>query len=114
MRSGKRPVPLQFDYEEKLLQEATKTLVESGRAPVYVVNFTQRGAAEAAQDLSSLDYCTKDEKKTIAEALRGESFRSPHGKDMQTLPQARHRLAPRGPFASLPTARGEARAARPA
>ena len=83
VRSGKRPVPLQFAYEEKLLQEATKNLVESGRAPVYVVNFTQRGAAETAQDLSSLDYCTKDEKKTIAEALRGESFRSPHGKDIQ-------------------------------
>jgi len=85
VRSGKRPVPLQFDYEEKHLQEATKTLVERGRAPVYVVNFTQRGAAEAAQDLMSLDYCTKDEKKAIAEALRGESFKSPHGKDLQRL-----------------------------
>src|SRR6187402_640243 len=83
VRSGKRPVPLQFTYEEQLLQEATKTLVEGGRAPVYVVNFTQRGAAEAAQDLSSLDYCTKDEKKTIASALQGESFKSPNGKDIQ-------------------------------
>ncbi|HEY6729142.1 MAG TPA: DUF3516 domain-containing protein [Polyangiaceae bacterium] len=85
VRSGTRPVPLEFSYEEKLLQEATKTLVEAGKAPVYVVNFTQRGAAEAAQDLSSLDYCTKDEKRAIAEALRGESFRSPHGKDVQRL-----------------------------
>ncbi|HEX6764374.1 MAG TPA: DUF3516 domain-containing protein, partial [Polyangiaceae bacterium] len=83
VRSGKRPVPLEFTYEDKLLQEATHSLVERGRAPVYVVNFTQRGAAEAAQNLSSLDYCTKDEKKTLAEALRGESFRSPHGKDIQ-------------------------------
>src|SRR5690349_12695917 len=83
VRSGKRPVPLRFDYEEKLLQEATQTLVASERAPVYVVNFTQRGAAEAAQNLLSLDYCTKDEKKAIAEAMRGESFRSPHGKDIQ-------------------------------
>jgi len=85
VRSGTRPVPLDFTYEEKLLQESTKTLVEGGRAPVYVVNFTQRGAAEAAQDLSSLDYCTKDEKKAIAEALRGESFKSPNGKDFQRL-----------------------------
>jgi superfamily II RNA helicase len=83
VRAGKRPVPLQFDYEEKLLQEATQTLVERGRAPVYVVNFTQRGAAETAQNLLSLDYCTKEEKKVIADALRGESFRSPNGKDMQ-------------------------------
>ena len=83
VRSGKRPVPLEFTYEEKLLQDATHSLVERDRAPVYVVNFTQRGAAEAAQDLLSLDYCTKDEKKTIAEAMRGESFKSPNGKDMQ-------------------------------
>src|SRR5690606_24724780 len=33
----------------------------------------------------SLDYCTKEEKKEIAQALVGESFRSPHGKDMQRL-----------------------------
>ncbi|HEY3494054.1 MAG TPA: DUF3516 domain-containing protein [Polyangiaceae bacterium] len=85
VRSAVRPVPLEFTYEEKLLQEATQTLVQSGRAPVYVVNFTQRGAAEAAQNLLSLDYCTKDEKKAIAEALRGESFKSPHGKDIQKL-----------------------------
>jgi superfamily II DNA/RNA helicase len=85
VRSAARPVPLEFSYEEKHLQEATQTLVGSGRAPVYVVSFTQRGAAEAAQDLLSLDYCTKDEKKTIADALRGESFKSPNGKDIQKL-----------------------------
>ena len=83
VRSGARPVPLEFEYQEKLLQEATQTLVAAGRAPVYVVSFTQRGAAEAAQDLMSLDYCTKEEKKAIAEALRGESFKSPNGKDVQ-------------------------------
>jgi superfamily II RNA helicase len=83
VRSGKRPVPLEFTYEEKLLQDATHSLVERGRAPVYVVNFTQRGAAEAAQNLLSLDYCTKDEKKLLAESLRGESFKSPNGKDIQ-------------------------------
>jgi len=85
VRSGKRPVPLEFEYQEKLLQEATHTLVNQGRAPVYVVSFTQRGAAEAAQSLLSLDYCTKEEKKVIAESLRGESFRSPNGKDVQKL-----------------------------
>ncbi|HWP09745.1 MAG TPA: DUF3516 domain-containing protein [Polyangiaceae bacterium] len=83
VRSGVRPVPLTFEYQEKLLQEATQTLVAEGRAPVYVVSFTQRGAAEAAQNLTSLDYCTKEEKREIAEALRGESFKSPNGKDVQ-------------------------------
>jgi superfamily II RNA helicase len=85
VRSVERPVPLAFDYQDKLLQEAVQTLVGQGRAPVYIVNFTQRGAAEAAQSLLSVDFCTKEEKKQIAEALVGESFRSPHGKEMQKL-----------------------------
>ena len=45
VRSGTRPVPLSFEYQDKLLQEAVKNLVDQGRAPVYLVNFTQRGAA---------------------------------------------------------------------
>ncbi len=49
------------------------------------MNFTQRGAAEAAQSLLSLDYCTKRKKKTLADAIRGESFKSPYGKDVQKL-----------------------------
>jgi superfamily II RNA helicase len=85
VRSAERPVPLSFEYQEKLLQEAVQTLVEGGRAPVYIVNFTQRGAAEAAQSLLSVDFATKDEKRALAEAIRGESFRSPHGKEMQKL-----------------------------
>jgi superfamily II RNA helicase len=85
VRSVERPVPLHFEYQEKMLQEATQTLINQGRAPVYIVNFTQRGAAEAAQSLLSLDFCSKDEKKVIAEALQGESFRSPNGKEMSKL-----------------------------
>jgi superfamily II RNA helicase len=85
VRSAQRPVPLAFEYQEKLLQEAVQTLVEQGRAPVYVVNFTQRGAAEAAQSLLSVDFASKEEKRVLAEALKGESFRSPHGKEMQKL-----------------------------
>lgn len=85
VRSVDRPVPLTFEYQEKLLQEATQTLVANDRAPVYIVNFTQRSAAEAAQSLTSLDFCSKDEKKLIAQALQGETFRSPNGKEMLKL-----------------------------
>src|SRR3954463_10027325 len=85
VRSGDRPVPLYFEYQEKLLQEATQTLITQGRAPVYIVNFTQRGAAETAQSLTSLDFCSKEEKKIISESLQGESFRSPNGKEMLKL-----------------------------
>ena len=85
VRSVERPVPLHFEYQDKLLQEATQTLINEGRAPVYIVNFTQRGAAEAAQSLLSIDFSTKEEKKVIAEAVKGESFRSPNGKEMLKL-----------------------------
>jgi superfamily II RNA helicase len=85
VRSAQRPVPLSFEYEEKLLHEAVLRLVEQGRAPIYAVNFTQRSAAEAAQSLLSLDYCTKEEKKRIAQELEGHSFKSPYGKEIQKL-----------------------------
>jgi len=85
VRSVERPVPLNFEYAELLFHEAIQELVGHGRAPVYVVSFTQRGAAEIAQGLLSTDFCTKEEKRRIAEALVGESFRSPHGKEMQRL-----------------------------
>jgi superfamily II RNA helicase len=85
VESAERPVPLSFQYEELALHEAIHRLVRESRAPVYVVNFTQRGCAEAAQSLLSVDFCTKEEKARIAEALKGESFRSPNGKEVQKL-----------------------------
>ncbi|MGC4093926.1 MAG: DUF3516 domain-containing protein [Polyangiaceae bacterium] len=85
VKSVDRPVPLEFEYQEKHLHEAVFSLAQAGRAPVYVVNFTQRACAEAAQSLLSLDFATKEEKKKISEQLIGESFRSPNGKDMQKL-----------------------------
>ncbi|HET9955835.1 MAG TPA: DUF3516 domain-containing protein [Polyangiaceae bacterium] len=83
VRSATRPIPLEFEYREDALHEAVQFLVKQGRAPVYVVNFSQRAAVEAAQSLLSLDFCTKEEKKAIAEELVGESFKSPYGKDVQ-------------------------------
>jgi superfamily II RNA helicase len=85
IRTVERPVPLEFSYEEISVQEAVRDLFEKQRAPVYVVSFTQRSAAETAQDLLSVDYCTKAEKQLIANALVGESFRSPLGRELQRL-----------------------------
>lgn len=85
IRSVKRPVPLDYRYSEDPLHEAISKLIREGRAPIYVVNFSQREAAEVAQDLLSTDFCTKEEKKAISEALQGERFSSPYGKDIQRL-----------------------------
>ena len=69
VRSKERPVPLDFEYRETPLHETILELIRRDRAPIYVVNFTQRAAAEEAQNLMSTDYSTKEEKKAIVAAL---------------------------------------------
>ncbi len=83
VRSDRRPVPLEFEYSEMPLAERVAELLQMKRAPVYLVYFTQRAAAEAAQDLMSLNVCSKEEKAALAEALEGVKFNSPYGKDMK-------------------------------
>ncbi len=80
--SKDRPVPLYFDYRETPLHETVNDLVRAGRFPIYVVCFTQRMTAEEAQNLMSVDFCTKEEKKAIAEDLVGVRFDSPYGKEV--------------------------------
>jgi len=83
VRGAYRPVPLEFDYLETPLHESIETLVSAGRAPVYLVNFTQRAAAEQAQNLMSANFSSKEEKARVAEALRDVRFDSPYGKELQ-------------------------------
>jgi superfamily II RNA helicase len=85
VRSGERPVPLAFEYRETPLQESIQDLLRVGRAPVYIVNFTQRGAAETAQNLMSIDLLPKDRKRAIADAIdqTGLRFDSPYGKEVK-------------------------------
>ncbi len=85
VRSSERPVPLTFEYKETPLHETILELIRQDRAPIYIVNFTQRAAAEEAQNLMSTDYSTKEEKKRIQEALVGARFDSPYGKEVQKL-----------------------------
>ncbi len=83
VRSMQRPVPLDFSYRESPLHETVADLVSKGKTPIYIVCFTQRSCAEEAQNLMSVDFSTKDEKKAIAESLYGVRFDSPYGKDFQ-------------------------------
>jgi superfamily II RNA helicase len=84
VRSGDRPVPLDFEYRETPLHETIQELCRAGRAPVYVVNFTQRSAAETAQDFMSLDFLPKDKKRALGEELgRAVRFDTPYGKELK-------------------------------
>lgn len=82
VRTDDRPVPLEFSYSEDPLHEAIEALLEQSRAPIYVVNFTQRECADLAQNLMSLNVCSKEEKAAIAEALHGFRFDTPYGKEL--------------------------------
>jgi superfamily II RNA helicase len=83
VRSDRRPVPLAFEYSETPLAERITQLLADQRAPIYLVHFTQRAASEAAQNLMSLQVCTKEEKAALATALERVKFNSPYGKDMK-------------------------------
>jgi superfamily II RNA helicase len=83
VRGAVRPVPLSFEYRETALHETIADLVRENRAPVYLVNFTQRAAAEEAQNLMSVDVCTKAEKEAIKAAIGAFRFDSPYGKELQ-------------------------------
>lgn len=83
VRGATRPVPLDFEYRETPLHETIADLIKESRAPVYLVNFTQRAAAEQAQNLMSVDVCSKPEKEAIKTMLAGERWGTPYGKELQ-------------------------------
>lgn len=82
VESRDRPVPLEFTWGLEPLQETVKDLVEKGRAPIYLVCFTQRACAEEAQNLMSENVTSKEEKQAIHAALEGFRFDSPYGKEI--------------------------------
>ena len=81
--SAERPVPLDFTYRETPIHETVDWLKESQKAPVYIVNFTQRDCAELAQGLTSMPLTTKEEKKAIKEAIGDTRFTTPYGKEFR-------------------------------
>lgn len=85
VKSDTRPIPLNFSYSEISLTEKIAELVEQDRAPIYLVNFTQRACAEVSQDLLSSNFSSKEEKKQISEILQDANFRSPYGKEVNKL-----------------------------
>lgn len=81
--SKDRPVPLEFSYAETQLSRTLEDLVATRKTPVYVVHFTQNEAALSAQDFTSINVCTKEEKAEIAVALEGFKFSSPYGPEIK-------------------------------
>ncbi len=81
--SAERPVPLDVEYRETPLHVSIEQLLSSGRAPVYIVHFTQKEATARAQSLTSLKVLGPDEKEAVKEAVGGFRFDTPIGKDLR-------------------------------
>ncbi len=83
VKSVERPVPLEYAYSEIPLSQAVEKLATEDKAPVYVVHFTQKDAAESAQSFTSLKLATREEKNAVAAAIEGFRFTSPYGPDVR-------------------------------
>jgi len=80
---SQRPVPLEFSYAETSVDVTLQDLIAADKAPVYLVHFTQNDAAQAAQDLMSLNFCSTAEKAEIKDIMQGAKFTSPYGKEVK-------------------------------
>jgi superfamily II RNA helicase len=80
-----RPVPLDFEYRETPIHETIEALVGEGRAPVYIVHFTQRECGEQAQALTSANLCDRDQKRALARELGTLRFDTPYGRTLKRI-----------------------------
>jgi superfamily II RNA helicase len=94
-------VPLEFEYSELPLAKTLESLAGDGRTPVYVVHFTQLEAAQSAQDFTSINVCTREEKAAIGERDRRLQVHSALRAGHQEVAAARHRIASRRPAAEV-------------
>jgi superfamily II RNA helicase len=83
VHSDVRPVPLDFEYRETSLHQTLEELHETGRSPIYVVNFTQRECGDLAQGSTSTRFCSGPERKAIARVLADARFDTTYGKDVK-------------------------------
>src|SRR5208282_814314 len=83
VHSVHRPVPLEYAYSELPLAQTLENLAIEKKTPVYVVHFTQLEAAQSAQDFTSINVSTRDEKAAIANTLEGFKFSSPYGPEIK-------------------------------
>ena len=80
-----RPVPLDFHYVYTPIHETVEDLLHDGKAPIYVVHFSQREAVERAQALTSIKLVTKEDKEAIAAGIGDFRFTSAFGKVLSRL-----------------------------
>lgn len=82
---SERPVPLDFHYVFTPIHETIEELLTERKAPIYVVHFSQREAAERAQALTSMKMISEEEKQRIVEEIGSFRFSTAFGKVLSKL-----------------------------
>ncbi len=82
---AERPVPLTYAYSVEPLHELLDELVQTHRAPVYVVHFTQRDAVERAQALANTTVASRAQRDAIADELGNFRFGPGFGRTLSRL-----------------------------
>lgn len=85
VRGTERPVPLVTEYVETPLLETLEDLVGKDRAPIYLVNFSQREASDLAQALTSSTLADKDRRQRVRDEVKGFRFDSPYGEKLKRI-----------------------------
>ena len=80
-----RPVPLEMEYAVEPIGELLQRLVQQGRAPVYVVHFSQKEAIERATSLLSVDLGARARKAELTAAIGGFRFGGGFGATLSRL-----------------------------
>jgi len=82
---AERPVPLSFEYVLTPVPDTVELLLREGKAPIYIVHFTQLSAIEQAQALITKNFVSKEAKERIAAELKGFRFSTSFGKTLSKL-----------------------------
>ncbi|MGA7207016.1 MAG: DUF3516 domain-containing protein [Specibacter sp.] len=83
--SAQRPIPLHYYYVQTGVHETLEELLATKQVPVYVVHFSQAEAIDRAQNLMSVNVCTREEKDRIGELIAGFRFSAGFGKTLNRL-----------------------------
>lgn len=80
-----RPVPLEFEYVKTPLEATVELALREGKAPIYIVHFSQDAAVATAQALASYGVATKEQREVLKQAIRGTRFTTGFGKILQRI-----------------------------
>ncbi|WP_243063939.1 RNA helicase [Humibacter sp. RRB41] len=80
-----RPVPLDYEYALTPVHETIQLLLDAGKAPVYVVHFSQKEALERAQALAGASVASREQRDAIADAIGGFRFATGFGHTLSRL-----------------------------